>query len=85
MRHLFHILLVAALLASCSKTRHFEIKTLDTNEARFSWNFESDAQNVKQTSYRIIVASTLNGALEGLGDLWDSGEIASDKMLYIPY
>ncbi|MCR5036914.1 MAG: glycoside hydrolase family 78 protein [Bacteroidales bacterium] len=85
MRHLFHILLTAALLASCSKTRHFEIKTLDTYEPRFSWNFESDAQNVKQISYRIIASSTENGALQGLGDLWDSGIIESDKMLYIPY
>ena len=85
MRHLFHILLAAALLASCSKTRHFEIKTLDTYEPRFSWNFESDAQNVKQISYRIIAASTENGLLEGHGDLWDSGIIESDKMLYIPY
>ncbi|MBO7074472.1 MAG: family 78 glycoside hydrolase catalytic domain [Bacteroidales bacterium] len=85
MRHLFHILLAATLLASCSKNRHFEIKTLDTYEPRFSWNFESDAQNVKQISYRIIAASTENGLLEGHGDLWDSGEVLSDKMLYIPY
>ncbi len=85
MRHLFHILLAAALLASCSKTRHFEIKTLDTYEPRFRWNFESDAQNVKQISYRIIASSTESGALQGLGDLWDSGEVLSDKMLYIPY
>ena len=77
--------MAAALLASCSKTRHFEIKTLDTYEPRFSWNFESDAQNVKQISYRIIAASTENGLLEGHGDLWDSGIIESDKMLYIPY
>ncbi len=84
MKYLYQILLLVTLV-SCSKTRHFEIKTLETNEPRFSWNFESDAQNVKQISYRIIAASTENGALEGIGDLWDSGEIASDNMLYIPY
>ena len=84
MKYLYQILILIALV-SCSKTRHFEIKTLETNEPRFSWNFMSDAQNVKQTSYRIVVSSTENGALEGIGDLWDSGEIASDKMLYISY
>ena len=77
------MLLVA--LVSCSKTRHFEISTLETNEPRFSWNFESDAQNVKQTSYRIIVASTSDGAFKGVGDLWNSGVIDSDRMLYVPY
>ena len=84
MKYLYQILLLVALV-SCSKIRHFEIKTLDTNEPRFSWNYKSDAQNVKQISYRIIASSTENGALEGLCDLWDSGEVFSDKMLYIPY
>jgi Alpha-L-rhamnosidase N-terminal domain./Bacterial alpha-L-rhamnosidase. len=84
MKYLYQILLLVALV-SCSKIRHFEISTLETNEPRFSWNYESDAQNVKQISYRIIASSTENGALEGLGDLWDSGEVLSDKMLYIPY
>ena len=84
MKYLYQILLLVALV-SCSKTRHFEISTLETNEPRFSWNFESDAQNVKQTSYRIIVASTSDGAFKGVGDLWDSGVIDSDRMLYVPY
>lgn len=84
MKHLYLTLLLVALV-SCSKTTHFEIKTLDTDEPRFSWNYESDAKNVKQTSYRIIVASTLDGALKGIGNLWDSDVINSDRMLYIPY
>lgn len=83
--HLVRFLICVLLFISCSKTRHFEIKTLDTNEPRFSWNYESDAQNVKQISYRIIASSTLDGALEDLGDLWDSSEVFSDKILYIPY
>lgn len=85
MKRLYQIIILVTVLVSCSKTSHFEIKTHYTNEPRFSWNFESDAKNVKQTSYRIIVASTLDGALRGVGDLWDSGVIYSDRMLYIPY
>ncbi len=85
MKHLVKILICVLLLVSCSKTSHFEIKTVETNEPRFSWNFESDAQNVKQTSYRIVVASTFENAQNGVGDLWDSGVIDSDRMLYIPY
>ena len=84
MKQLVNILFLI-FLVSCGKTSHFEIKPHDTNEPRFSWNYESDAQNVKQISYRIIVASTENLALKGIGDLWDSGEVLSDEMLYIPY
>ncbi len=84
MKQLVNILFLI-FLVSCGKTAHFEIKPHDTNEPRFSWNYESDAQNVKQISYRIIVASTENLALKSIGDLWDSGEVFSDKMLYIPY
>ncbi|MBQ3845207.1 MAG: family 78 glycoside hydrolase catalytic domain [Bacteroidales bacterium] len=84
MKHLYLTLLLVALV-SCSKTTHFEIKTLDTDEPRFSWNYESDAKNVKQTSYRIIVASSAQSAQNGFGDLWDSDVINSDRMLYIPY
>ncbi len=84
MRRLVHILFLVALV-SCDKTSHFEINTIETDEPRFSWNYVSDAQNVKQTSYRVVAASTLENARNGVGDLWDSGEVISDKMLYIPY
>ena len=84
MKRLIHVLLLFALV-SCSKSKYFEIKTAETNEPRFNWNYESDARNVKQTSYRIIAASTLENARNGIGDLWDSGEVFSDKTLYISY
>lgn len=84
MKKLLHILLLLALV-SCGKVRYFEINTLDTNEPRFSWNYKSDARNVKQTGYRIIAASTLENARNGIGDLWDSGEVFSDKTLYVSY
>lgn len=85
MKRLTQILILVVAFVSCSKTSHFEIKTHYINEPRFSWNFESDAQNVKQISYRIIVASSARNAHNGIGDLWDSGIIDSDRMLYIPY
>ena len=84
MKRLFYILILLALV-SCSKSKYFEIKTVETNEPRFSWNYVSDARNVKQTSYRVIAASTLENARNGIGDLWDSGEVFSDKTLYISY
>ena len=58
---------------------------LATNVPRFSWNYESEVSNVKQVSYRIIVSSNEKNARKGIGDLWDSKTVASNKMLYIPY
>jgi alpha-L-rhamnosidase len=66
---------------------------LATNVPRFSWRYETDDSinrwviptNVKQTSYRIIVASTRENAEKNIGDLWDTKTIASDRILLIPY
>ena len=58
---------------------------LATAEPRFSWCYESQLDNVVQTDYRIIVASSEENALKGIGDLWDSKEVDSSQMLYIPY
>jgi len=66
---------------------------LATNVPRFSWQYETDdsinrkviPNNVKQTSYRIIVASTRENAEKNIGDLWDSKTVASNRMLLIPY
>ena len=58
---------------------------LATNVPRFSWRYESGDSNVRQTSYRIIVASTRENAENNTGDLWDSKTVASNRMLLIPY
>lgn len=90
------VLIMALLLVSCSKTSQFKVcnltverqdgtRALNTSQPRFSWNYSTDAENVFQKNYRIIVASTEEMAENGIGDLWDSGVIYSDRMLYIPY
>ena len=58
---------------------------LATNVPRFSWRYETEDSNVRQTSYRIIVASTRDLVEQGVGDLWDSKTVASNRMLLIPY
>ncbi|MCR4857531.1 MAG: glycoside hydrolase family 78 protein [Bacteroidales bacterium] len=60
---------------------------LSTNQPRFSWRYADDGsvQNVRQTSYRIIVSSTEENARNNVGDLWDSKTVLSDQMLYISY
>jgi len=63
---------------------------LATTTPRFSWNYEARVDNVMQTNYRIIVASSEEKARRGEGDLWDSGngDVRTEngnRMLYIPY
>ena len=96
MKHLFPLLLVILGLASCNNNLNINIvnanveqqvhsQALATAQPRFSWQYETTETNVVQQSYRIIVATTIENAQKGFGDLWDSGVTASNQMLYIPY
>ncbi len=60
-------------------------QALATAQPRFSWNYETTENEVVQQNYRIIVATTSKNIQKGIGDLWDSGVIPSNQMLYIPY
>ncbi len=60
-------------------------QALATAQPRFSWNYETTENEVVQQNYRIIVAKTSENVQKGIGDLWDSGVIPSNQMIYIPY
>ena len=96
MKRIAFLLLALIGFASCDHSlnvsivntnveQQFHPQALATAQPRFSWNYETDAKNVVQTSYRIIVASTMENAQKGIGDLWDSKTVKSNQMLYIPY
>ena len=65
--------------------QQFHEQPLATNQPRFSWNYETTESEVAQQNYRIIVASTAENTQNNIGDLWDSGVVPSNQMLYIPY
>ncbi len=65
--------------------QQFHEQALATAQPRFSWNYETTENEVVQQNYHIIVASTAENAQNGVGDLWDSGVVSSNQMLYIPY
>ena len=56
-------------------------------EPRLSWLMRDDsgARGTAQTSYQIVVATTAERAERGEADLWDSGQIRSDKSIQIVY
>jgi len=94
MKRLVYYILLAMLVASCGNKIELVSLTVEmqdggqplaTAEPRFSWRYKTDCENVYQTEYRIIVASSEQKAKEGIGDLWDSKQVVSSKMLYIPF
>lgn len=94
MKHLLSILLLAVFfsaygneikLTSLTVEMQDGSQPLATAEPRFSWQYETEENNVVQTEYRIIVASSEENARKGIGDLWDSKTAVSNQMLYIPY
>ena len=58
---------------------------IDTAQPRLSWQLQSDRRGVKQTAYRVLVASSEALLLEDKADLWDSGKVASDQSIYVAY
>ncbi|MDR1158236.1 MAG: family 78 glycoside hydrolase catalytic domain [Oscillospiraceae bacterium] len=55
---------------------------IDAFSPRFSWQMETDAYNMKQTAYQIVVAT--DPALAG-GVVWDSDKVASDESVNVYY
>lgn len=58
---------------------------IDTEIPRFSWKLLSTQNNVMQTAYHILVASSPAKLEQNEGDLWDSGKIVSDASHLVAY
>ncbi|MFW6269140.1 MAG: family 78 glycoside hydrolase catalytic domain [Bacillota bacterium] len=58
---------------------------IDENKPRFSWEVSEVKKGAVQKGYRIIVASSPDLLEQEKGDMWDSGEVKSDKSINITY
>ena len=58
---------------------------IGVTDPRLSWMLSSDEGNQAQTSYQILVASTVKNLNADKGDLWDSGKILSNESIQVPY
>lgn len=58
---------------------------MDDTAPHFSWRSDSTARNWKQSAYRIQVASDAPRLAANKPDVWDSGRIASDESVGLPY
>lgn len=60
---------------------------IDVVKPRLSWTLEAmtNTRGLKQSAYRVLVASTPEKLAADRGDLWDSGKVESDQQLHITY
>ncbi|WP_281227895.1 glycoside hydrolase family 78 protein [Flavobacterium aquiphilum] len=58
---------------------------IDVLKPRLSWQIQSNVNDVKQTAYQILVASTLENLNADKADLWDSGKVQSNESVNIIY
>ena len=58
---------------------------IDVVQPRLSWQIKSEVNDVKQTAYQILVASTLENLNANKADLWDSGKVESNESVNIIY
>ena len=58
---------------------------IDCASPRFGWVLEAERRGQMQTAYRILVASSAHVLAAGEGDRWDSGRVASDRSVNVPY
>jgi alpha-L-rhamnosidase len=58
---------------------------IDVTAPRLSWILQSDQRGQRQTAYQVLVASTAALLNQDQGDLWDSGQVASDQSIQVAY
>lgn len=58
---------------------------IDARSPRLSWQLASSSRGVMQSAYQVRVAATERDLRAGSKLVWDSGRVASDASLHVPY
>ena len=58
---------------------------IDARHPRLSWVIGSTLNDVRQTAYEIIVASSAEKLAKDEGDIWSSGKVESDSSVLVGY
>ncbi len=58
---------------------------IDSEKPQFSWQLQDSGFGARQTAYRIQVASAPSFLAAGKADVWDSGQVASDRSVGVEY
>jgi len=58
---------------------------IDESAPRLSWQLQSEGQNIRQTAYQVRVAEKVENLDRKRRQVWDSGEVASNQSVLVPY
>ena len=58
---------------------------VDAMHPRLFWKLQSSMRDQHQTAYQILVASSTKNLSKDKGNLWNSGKVASNETIQIPY
>src|SRR5580698_2995096 len=58
---------------------------IDAAQPRLSWMLESSKRDTAQSACQILVSSSEKKLAQDNGDLWNSGKVASDQSILVPY
>lgn len=77
---------MSALHAADLRCEHlFRPQGLNTRQPRFTWALEGKGRNRRQSAFRIVAGTDGDAVASGQGDWWDTGKVASDEALLIPW
>lgn len=58
---------------------------VDVPAPRLAWQLQSSKNGDRQTAYQILVANAASTLAQDRGDCWNTGKVASDHSIQIPY
>lgn len=58
---------------------------IDVLSPGLSWKLQSAKHNIMQTSYQIVVSSSLSNLNKNIGDVWDTKKVNAGQSLHIKY
>src|SRR5688572_30995950 len=58
---------------------------VDVLKPRFSWELQSNQQNILQTAYRILVVDDTSLLQKNTGNIWDSKKFSSSESIQVKY
>src|SRR5438093_13440937 len=58
---------------------------IDVLEPRFFWVLNHTERGQKQTAYQLLISTRSEWLIQGKGDQWDSGKVASEESSQVVY
>ncbi len=58
---------------------------IDVLQPRLSWKIQSDQRGIHQAAYQVMAAPTEADLDQSAALLWDSGKVASEQSIHVPY